>query len=64
MILQAYLFDISRATDAVTLLNRRTDALDDACLDDLEKAEICGAIEKRFALLNAGAIQTQKPRWP
>jgi hypothetical protein len=56
MILDAYLFDVSRATSAATLLVYRSDALDDACLDAEEKVEVCAAIEKRFALLNAGLI--------
>jgi hypothetical protein len=62
LILQAHLFDISRATDAGTLLACRTDALDDICLDAEEKTEICRAIEKRFALLNAGIIGKPKSR--
>jgi hypothetical protein len=62
MIFEAYLFDVSRATDAGTLLTCRADALADECLDAEEKAEICSAIEKRFAALNSGAIQS-KPRW-
>jgi|HubBroStandDraft_4_1064222.scaffolds.fasta_scaffold1361020_2 hypothetical protein len=53
MILDAYLFDVSRATSATTLLTCRCDALADDCLDAEEKAEVCAAIEKRFALLNA-----------
>jgi hypothetical protein len=64
MILEAYIFDISRATNAATLLTCRTDALEDACLDDDEKADVCRAIEKRFAMLNAGTLPAQKPRWP
>ena len=56
MILDAYLFDVSRATDATTLLTCRSDALDDDCLDTREKAEVCAAIEQRFATLNAGRV--------
>lgn len=56
MILDAYLFDVSRATDATTLLTCRSDALADDCLDTREKAEVCAAIEQRFAALNAGQL--------
>jgi hypothetical protein len=56
MILDAYLFDVSRATSAIALLTCRSDALADECLDTEEKVEICAAIEKRFALLNAGRL--------
>ena len=56
MILDAYLFDVSRATDAITLLTCRSDALADDCLDTEEKAQVCTAIEKRFAALNAGRL--------
>ena len=62
MIFEAYLFDVSRATDAGTLSTCRADALADECLDAEEKAEICSAIEKRFAVLNSGVIQS-RPRW-
>ena len=56
MILDAYIFDVSRATTAIALLTCRSDALDDDCLDAEEKAEVCAAIEKRFAYLNARLI--------
>lgn len=59
----ALLFDVSRATDAPTLLTYRSDALADNCLDADEKDEICRAIEKRFAFLNASAGPEEKPRW-
>lgn len=54
--LDAYLFDVSRATTATTLLTCRTDVLADDCLDAEEKAEVCAVIEKRFAALNAGLL--------
>jgi hypothetical protein len=63
MNISAHLFDISRTTDAPTLLAYRSDVLADEYLDAEEKTEICRAIEERFAALNAGAIQQQKPRW-
>jgi hypothetical protein len=56
MILDAYLFDVSRATTATTLLICRSDALTDVCLNTEEKAHVCAAIEQRFAALNAGQI--------
>jgi hypothetical protein len=56
MIIDAYLFDISRATSATALLTCRSDALADDCLDTEEKAEVCVAVEKRFALLNTRLI--------
>lgn len=63
MDLAAHLFDVSRTTDARVLLAYRNDVLTDDCLDEAEKAEVCRAIEKRFAILNAAAAQPQKPRW-
>jgi hypothetical protein len=57
MILDAYLFDVSRTTTAIALLACRSDALSDDCLDTDEKTEVCAAIEKRFALLNAGLVR-------
>jgi hypothetical protein len=64
MHLSAHLFDISRATDAATLLAYRNDVISDDCLDAVEKEELCRTIEKRFAVLNARAAGQQKPRWP
>jgi hypothetical protein len=63
MTLSAHLFDISRATDAITLQAYRADVLSDDCLDTAEKEELCRAIEKRFAVLNARAAGKQKSRW-
>jgi hypothetical protein len=62
-LLDALLFDVSRAADATTLLTYRRDALADNCLDAVEKNEICHAIEKRFAFLNATNGLDQKSRW-
>jgi hypothetical protein len=53
MTLSAHHFDISRATDAITLQAYREDVMSDDCLDAVEKEELCRAIEKRFACLNA-----------
>jgi hypothetical protein len=47
-----YLFDISRAADAASLLACRSDALADDCLDHEEKVGICHAIEQRCVFLN------------
>jgi hypothetical protein len=63
MTLSAHLFDISRATDATTLQTYREDVLSDDCLSAAEKEELCRAIEKRFAFLNARADGQQNPRW-
>jgi len=62
MNLSAHLFDISRTSEPDALLAYRHDALADDCLDADEKSEICCAIEKRFAFLNATAKPDQKPR--
>jgi hypothetical protein len=62
MMLDAYLFDISRATTATALPTCRSDALTDDCLDAHEKAEVCVAVELRFAALNAGLIRTEQTR--
>lgn len=62
MTLSAHLFDISRATDALTLLAYREDVLSDNSLDTAEKEELCCAIEKRFAFLNARTVGQPKPR--
>jgi hypothetical protein len=56
-LVDALLFDISRAADAATLSTYRRDALADHGLDAIEKEEIRRAIEKRFAFLNAAAIR-------
>jgi len=63
MTLSAHLFDISRATDASTLLAYREDVLHDDCLDAAEKEQLLQVIEKRFAALNARSVGPQKPRW-
>lgn len=63
MTLSAHLFDISRTTDAITLQTYHQDILSDDCLDAGEKEELCRAIEKRFAFLNARAAGEQIPRW-
>jgi hypothetical protein len=60
MTLSAHLFDISRTTDTFTLQAYREDVLSDNCLDTTEKEELCCAIEKRFAFLNARVIGQQK----
>ena len=57
MILRAYLFDISRATDAGTLMAYRTDAVQDDTLMTFEKTEICAAIDARGSALNQAAQQ-------
>jgi len=58
MILDAYIFDVSRATSATALLTCRSDALDDDCLDAEEKVEVCAAIfRKAFAELPTMEIQ-------
>jgi hypothetical protein len=62
MTLSAHLFDISRATDALTLQIYREDVLSDDCLSDGEKEELCCSIEKRFAFLNARGDVQQNPR--
>lgn len=58
----ALLFDVSRTTDTTTLLTCRRDTLADNGLDTVEKNEICRAIEKRFAFLNATRGREQKTR--
>jgi hypothetical protein len=63
MNISAHLFDISHTTDATTLLAYRNDVLADECMDNDEKQEICRAVEKRFAALNASSAASQKPRW-
>lgn len=60
MTLSAHHFDISRATDAITLQTYRDDVLSDDCLDAAQKEELCGAIEKRFAIINARTVGQQK----
>jgi hypothetical protein len=57
MDITAHLFDIARTTDASVLLTYRNDVLADECLEAVEKEEVCRAIEKRFAVLNAGALR-------
>ena len=59
----AILFDISRATDAQTLLEIRRGALADDSLFSEDKEEICAAVHKRFARLNADTKPNRKPRW-
>jgi hypothetical protein len=60
----AYLFDISRATDAGTLQAYRMDAINDDMLTSFEKGEICAAIDARYGQLNAEHPDAKrKPRW-
>ena len=62
MTLRAYLFDISRATDAGTLMAYRTDAVQDDTLTTFEKEEICRAIDARFEKLSptvASGLRTE-----
>ena len=61
MNLSAHLFDISRTTDAPTLLAYRHDVLQDDCLDITEKEVICRAIQNRFAALNAKEFARLNP---
>jgi hypothetical protein len=61
MTLSAHLFDISRATDAITLQAYREDVMSDDCLDAAEKEELCRTIEKRFAFLNARTVDRKSP---
>ena len=61
MTLSAHHFDISRATDALTLQAYREDVMSDDCLDAAEKEELRRAIEKRFAFLNARTERQQDP---
>lgn len=61
MTLSAHLFDISRATDARTLQAYRDDVMSDDCLDAAERDELCRAIEKRFAFLNARTDGNRNP---
>ena len=58
----AYMFDISRATDAPTLHGFRRDILADETLDPAERDELCAAIDRRFAFLNLEQ-QNFNPRW-
>jgi hypothetical protein len=59
MTLSAHHFDISRATDAITLQVYREDVMSDDCLGVAEKEELCRAIEKRFAFLNARVAENK-----
>jgi len=59
----AYLFDISRATDAGTLQAYAADCAADETLTSDEREEIANAIAARFSTLNSQAIGKQKPRW-
>ena len=52
MMSDAYIFDISRVTDAPTLHGFRRDILADDTLDPAERDELCAAIDRRFAFLN------------
>jgi hypothetical protein len=63
MTIRAYLFDISRATDAGTLHAYRADAVEDDTLTSFEKTEVCAAIDRRFHELNKAAAGKQKARW-
>lgn len=62
MMNNAYIFDISRATDAPTLRGFRRDILADETLDAAERDELCAAIDRRFAFLNAEQ-QNFNSRW-
>lgn len=61
MNVSAHLFDISRTTDVPTLLAYRSDVMADKCMDAEEKAEVCRAIEQRFAALNAEPSNNTNP---
>jgi hypothetical protein len=52
MMSDAYMFDISRATDAPTLHGFRRDILVDETLDPAERDDLCAAVDRRFAFLN------------
>lgn len=58
-----YMFDVSHTDDAKLLQSIRKEVLADDLLSLLECAEILGAVDKRFAWLNARAVGNQKPRW-
>ena len=62
MMSDAYMFDISRATDAPTLHGFRRNILADETLDATERDELCAAIDRRFAFLNLEQ-QNFNPRW-
>ena len=59
----AYLFDISRTTDAAALHEFRHNAENDWDLSMSEREEISAAIDARFGALNLAAHGEQKPRW-
>lgn len=58
----AYLFDIAHTDSAKTLHELRQECLVDAELFSTEKDEICKAIARRFAQLNAATKPNRKPR--
>jgi len=62
MMSNAYMFDISRATDAPTSHGFRRNILADETLDPAERNELYAAIDRRFAFLNSGQ-QNFNPRW-
>lgn len=59
----AYLFSISRATDADTLHYMRNEIVADDSLSPEEKEVLMTAINRRFGRLNHLAVGKQTPRW-
>lgn len=55
--------DISKANDAGTLHACSADIHADEHLEPDERLELESAIRRRFAALNAAALQPAKPRW-
>ena len=51
MFIDAYQFDISRATDTGTLQDFRREILADANLDPADRDELCAAIDRRLVFL-------------
>ena len=68
MLLQAWTFDISRTTEAATLHGFHRYILEQPDFDATDRAELCAALDRRFAFLNAQSVQVNptllKPRWP
>jgi len=58
-----YQFDISRATDAITLHGFASDIASDDELTQAEKDALIDQIARRFSFLNAQAVGVQTPRW-
>src|ERR1700744_6581685 len=65
-LVQALTFDISRTTEAATLHRFRQEILAQPDFDATDRAELCAAIDRRFAFLNAQSVQVNptllKPR--